>query len=118
MSYFCMIYPLSTTLSERLDRVDHVRSHEKKINLNDLDLSKLCGKENIKSKSIESKKHRKLKCQVKKISKENTVVCLHPHSSYILSEFLYPIFSHSVFLSIFLMLIFRYFHIQYFCQFF
>jgi hypothetical protein len=29
----------------RFDRVDHVRSREKKINVNDLDLFKLCGKE-------------------------------------------------------------------------
>ncbi len=54
-------------------------------------------RKNIKSKNIESKKHGKPKCQMKKISKKKTVVCPDPHSSYILSEFLYPTFSNSTF---------------------
>jgi len=50
---------------------------------------------NIKGKNIESKKRVKSKYQMIKRSKKNTLVCSHPHSSYMLSAFLYPIFSHS-----------------------
>jgi hypothetical protein len=65
---------------------------------------------NIKGKNIENKKRGKPKCEMEQMSKKNTVVCPRPHSSYMLSEFLYPIFSHSTFLPIFLTLMFRYFH--------
>ncbi len=99
MSYFWIIYPLSTTLSGRLDRVDHVRSHEKNLNLNDLDLFKLCGKENIKSKSIESKKHRKIKCQVKKYRRKRRL-------------YVFILTRHISFQSFYI----RYFHIQYFFE--